>query len=137
MLSTGAVLHDWQFDWVREAVGPVPLQSISGGTDIIGCFVLGHPGAAGRARPLPVAAASASTSRRWTTTAGRCVGQVGELVCRRPFPSRPVGFLRDPDGARFHDAYFADHPGVWTHGDMIDDRAGRVGPACTAAPTAC
>src|SRR3712207_7451741 len=41
--STGAVLHDWQFDWVAEAVGTLPLQSISGGTDIIGCFVLGHP----------------------------------------------------------------------------------------------
>ncbi|PRY49354.1 acetoacetyl-CoA synthetase [Geodermatophilus tzadiensis] len=119
VLSTGAVLHDWQFDWVAEAVGPVPLQSVSGGTDVIGCFVLGAP-------DVPVRRGRCQTrSLGLDVTAvdedGReVVGRVGELVCRRPFPSRPVGFLRDPDGSRFHDAYFADHPGVWTHGDLIE-----------------
>ncbi|HET6392305.1 MAG TPA: thioesterase domain-containing protein, partial [Blastococcus sp.] len=48
------------------------------------------------------------------------VGEVGELVCRAPFPSRPLGFLRDPDGARFHGSYFAEHAGMWTHGDLIE-----------------
>jgi acetoacetyl-CoA synthetase len=118
VLSTGAVLHDWQFDWVREAVGPVPLQSISGGTDIIGCFVLGHP-----ERPVEQGhcqSLSLGLDVAAVDDDGRPVfGQVGELVCRRPFPSRPLGFLRDPDGTRFHDAYFADHAGLWTHGDMI------------------
>ena len=118
VLSTGAVLHDWQFDWVREAVGPVPLQSISGGTDIVGCFVLGHP-----ERPVPRGhCQSLSLGLDVAALDDDCrpvLGQVGELVCRRPFPSRPVRFLRDPDGARFHDAYFADHAGMWTHGDMI------------------
>ncbi|WP_369257946.1 acetoacetate--CoA ligase [Geodermatophilus amargosae] len=119
VLSTGAVLHDWQFDWVTEAVGPVPLQSISGGTDIIGCFVLGAP-------DLPVRRGRSQTRSLGLDVAavdedGReVVGQVGELVCRRPFPSRPVGFLRDPDGRRFHDAYFADHAGMWTHGDLVE-----------------
>jgi acetoacetyl-CoA synthetase len=119
VLSTGAVLHDWQFDWVQESVGEVPLQSISGGTDIIGCFVLGHP-----ERPV-VRGRCQSISLGLDVAAldddGEPVfGQAGELVCRRPFPSRPTGFLRDPSGSRFHDAYFADHPGVWTHGDMIE-----------------
>jgi acetoacetyl-CoA synthetase len=48
------------------------------------------------------------------------IGVIGELVCRTPFPSRPVGFLDDPDGRRYHDAYFAQNPGMWTHGDLID-----------------
>ncbi|MCW0212429.1 MAG: acetoacetate--CoA ligase [Pseudonocardia sp.] len=119
VLSTGAVLHDWQFDWLAEAVGPLPLQSISGGTDIIGCFVLGHPDlpvrpgrCQSRSLGLDVAAVDVNGQE--------VVGAVGELVCRRPFPSRPVGFLRDADGSRFHDAYFADHPGVWTHGDLVE-----------------
>jgi acetoacetyl-CoA synthetase len=119
VLSTGAVLHDWQFDWVAEAVGPLPLQSMSGGTDIIGCFVLGSP-------ELPVRRGRAQMRSLGLDVAavdehGReLVGAVGELVCRQPFPSRPVGFLRDPDSTRFHLSYFADHPGMWTHGDLID-----------------
>ncbi|MGY1601019.1 acetoacetate--CoA ligase [Geodermatophilus sp. SYSU D00815] len=119
VLSTGAVLHDWQFDWVADAVGPVPLQSISGGTDIIGCFVLGSPEVPVRrgrcsARSLGLDVAAVDADGR------EVVGAVGELVCRRPFPSRPIGFLRDPDGSRFHAAYFAAHPGTWTHGDLVD-----------------
>jgi acetoacetyl-CoA synthetase len=119
VLSTGAVLHDWQFDWVAEHVGPVPLQSISGGTDVIGCFVLGTPDAPVRrgrsqARSLGLDVAAVDED------GAEVVGAVGELVCRNPFPSRPVGFLRDPDGARFHASYFAAHPGVWTHGDLVD-----------------
>jgi acetoacetyl-CoA synthetase len=119
VLSTGAVLHDWQFDWVAEAVGPLPLQSVSGGTDIIGCFVLGSPELPVRrgrcqVRSLGLDVAAVDEDGR------EVVGEVGELVCRRPFPSRPVGFLRDPDGARFHASYFAAHPGTWTHGDLVD-----------------
>jgi acetoacetyl-CoA synthetase len=119
VLSTGAVLHDWQYDWVAEHVGPVPLQSISGGTDIIGCFVLGSPEqpvrrgrCSARSLGLDVAAVDEDGAE--------VVGAVGELVCRRPFPSRPVGFLRDPDGARFTAAYFAEHTGMWTHGDLVE-----------------
>src|SRR4051794_33986060 len=118
VLSTGAVLHEWQFDWVADAVGDMPLQSISGGTDIIGCFVLGHP-------ELPVRPGRCQSISLGLDVAafdedGRAVlGDVGELVCRNPFPSRPTGFLDDPDSERFHTAYFSQHPGVWTHGDHI------------------
>jgi acetoacetyl-CoA synthetase len=119
VLSTGAVLHPWQFDWVADAVGEMPLQSISGGTDIVGCFVLGHPDEPvrrGRCQSLGLGLDVAALDGD-----GRPVlGEVGELVCRRPFPSRPVGFLADPDGRRFQESYFSQHPGVWTHGDLIE-----------------
>ena len=119
VLSTGAVLHDWQFDWLAQSVGPQPLQSISGGTDILGCFVLGHPELPVRvgrcqARSLGLDVAAVDEDGK------ELVGRVGGLVCRRPFPSRPIGFLRDPDGTRFHAAYFADHAGMWTHGDLVE-----------------
>lgn len=119
ILSTGSVLRDWQFDWVAAEVGPVKLQSISGGTDIIGCFALGHPQLPVRrgmlqSRSLGLDVQALATE---TTPSGSAVG---ELVCRNPFPSRPLGLLGDEDGSRFHDAYFAANEGVWTHGDLIE-----------------
>jgi acetoacetyl-CoA synthetase len=119
VLSTGSVLRDWQFDWVAEEVGPVKLQSISGGTDIIGCFALGHPDLPVRrgmlqCRSLGLDVEALATE---TTPAGTAIG---ELVCRNPFPSRPLGLLGDEDGSRFHDAYFSQNEGVWTHGDLIE-----------------
>ena len=145
ILSTGAILQDAQFDWVARAVGPQALQSISGGTDILGCFVLGHPDLPvprGHAQccslgldvqvwregwPLSggegaVSGVSAGRVTTATNATGATSGQsrVGQLVCANPFPSRPLGFFGDADGARFHAAYFAEHPGVWTHGDLIE-----------------
>lgn len=126
VLSTGSVLRDWQYDWVAEEVGPVKLQSISGGTDIIGCFVLGHP-------ELPVVRGTIQSRslgldvQALATEATPTDSPVGELICRNPFPSRPLGFLGDEDGSRFHDAYFAANEGVWTHGDLIEfDAEGRA-----------
>src|SRR6476620_2102612 len=118
VLSTGSVLRDWQFDWVAEEVGPVKLQSISGGTDIVGCFVLGHPALPVRrgmiqCRSLGLDVQALDTDRTPTDS------PVGELICRNPFPSRPLGFLGD-DGSRFHEAYFSQNEGVWTHGDLIE-----------------
>jgi acetoacetyl-CoA synthetase len=119
VLSTGAVLHDWQFTWVAENVGPQSVESISGGTDIIGCFVLGHPELP--VRPGRCQSRSLGLDVAAVDDAGvEVVGEIGELVCRRPFPSRPVGFLNDPGGVRFHASYFAAHPGMWTHGDLVE-----------------
>lgn len=117
ILSTGSVLFDAQFDWVRDHVKLLPLQSISGGTDILGCFVLGNPN-------LPIVTGMAQCKslaldvQAWHEGT-RCDG-VGQLICANPFPSRPLGFFGDANGAHFHAAYFADNQGVWTHGDFIE-----------------
>ncbi|MFC3123603.1 acetoacetate--CoA ligase [Pseudoroseomonas globiformis] len=115
ILSTGSILQPGQYQWVSSNVKDVPLHSISGGTDIIGCFVLGHP-------ELPVNAGESSCRSLGIDV--RALGAessdgVGELVCAKPFPSRPLGFLHDEDGSRFHAAYFAQNPGYWTHGDLV------------------
>jgi len=119
VLSTGSVLRDWQYDWVAEEVGPVKLQSISGGTDVVGCFVLGHPELPVRrgmiqCRSLGLDVQALASDSTPSDSA------IGELVCRNPFPSRPLGLLGDADGSRFHAAYFAANEGVWTHGDLIE-----------------
>ncbi|HUD70753.1 MAG TPA: acetoacetate--CoA ligase, partial [Dongiaceae bacterium] len=118
LLSTGSILYDAQYDWVREHLKHVPVQSISGGSDIIGCFVLGHPllpvwrgESQSLSLGLDVRALDEGVARR----PGR-----GALVCANPFPSRPVGVFGDLDGRRFHDAYFAENEGFWTHGDAIE-----------------
>ncbi|AQV99251.1 acetoacetate--CoA ligase (plasmid) [Cupriavidus necator] len=117
MMSTGAVLFDAQFEWVRDHVKALPLQSISGGTDILGCFVLGNPN-------LPVYAGEAQCKslaldvQAWEQ--GASTSGIGELVCANPFPSRPLGFFGDTEGKGFHAAYFTGNPGVWTHGDRIE-----------------
>jgi acetoacetyl-CoA synthetase len=117
MQSTGSILFDRHYDWVSENVKAIPLQSISGGTDIIGCFVLGSPSLPvyrGEAQCVSLAMdVRAQTGD--TAPAGR-----GELICANPFPSRPIGLYGDADGRRFHDAYFSQNPGVWTHGDFIE-----------------
>ena len=117
ILSTGAVLYDEQFNWVFEHVKPLPLQSICGGTDILGCFVLGNPN-------LPIYAGEAQCKslgldvQAWEQGARASV--VGQLVCLNPFPSRPLGFFGDTDGASFHAAYFNQNAKIWTHGDLIE-----------------
>jgi len=119
ILSTGSILYDEQYDWVAQAVKAVPLQSISGGTDIIGCFVLGNP-------ELPVSRGEAQCRSLAMDVAAVgpdskdvAIGAIGELVCRNPFPSRPLGFFGDSEGGRFYDAYFSQNPGMWTHGDIV------------------
>ncbi|MXP63095.1 acetoacetate--CoA ligase [Roseomonas sp. M0104] len=120
ILSTGSILQPRQYDWVRDHVkAEVPLQSISGGTDIIGCFVLGNPN-------LPVYRGEAQCRSlgldvRALLPRDEPEARIGELICANPFPSRPLGLHGDADGTRFHAAYFSQHPGVWTHGDLIEE----------------
>ncbi|WP_284275668.1 AMP-binding protein [Bradyrhizobium iriomotense] len=119
VLSTGSILYPRQYDWVRDEVkATIPLQSISGGTDIIGCFVLGNPN-------LPVHRGEAQCRSlgldvRSLPPPDDPQAAIGELVCANPFPSRPLGFRGDVDGRRFHATYFAQNPGFWTHGDLIE-----------------
>jgi acetoacetyl-CoA synthetase len=120
LLCTGSILYEHAYTWVRDHVKAVPLQSVSGGTDILGCFVLGNPN-------LPVHAGecqcrSLGLDVQAAQLADRLAGAapIGELICANPFPSRPLGFYGDVDGTRFHASYFARNPGVWTHGDLIE-----------------
>ena len=114
VLSTGSILYPRQFDWIAEQVKAVPVQSISGGTDILGCFVLGNP-------LLPVYRGQAQCRSLGLDV--RSIpeqAKIGELICANPFPSRPTGFYGEASDRRYHDAYFAQNPGVWTHGDLIE-----------------
>jgi acetoacetyl-CoA synthetase len=118
VLSTGSILYERQYDWVRDHVSELPLQSISGGTDIIGCFVLGNPN-------LPVyrgevQCRSLALDVRALPPPGEPGAAIGELICTNPFPSRPLGFHGDDGNRRFHESYFSQNPGVWTHGDLIE-----------------
>jgi acetoacetyl-CoA synthetase len=120
ILSTGSPLAPASFDWVyRDVKRDVHLASISGGTDIISCFVGGVP-----TRPVwrgeiqgPALGMRVDVFGDGGRPVG--VGVQGELVCTTPFPSMPVAFWNDPAGAKYRDAYFAAWPGVWRHGDWI------------------
>uniref|UniRef100_A0AAU3HRM3 Acetoacetate--CoA ligase n=1 Tax=Streptomyces sp. NBC_01393 TaxID=2903851 RepID=A0AAU3HRM3_9ACTN len=116
---TGSALPASAYPWVRDHVGEgVLLASTSGGTDVVSGF-------AGSAPNTPVWAGELSAPNLGVAlaaydTAGRPVtGQVGELVVTRPMPSMPLYFWNDPDGTRYHDAYFTAYPGIWRHGDWI------------------
>jgi len=128
ILSTGSPLMPASFDFVYEHVKQdVQLASISGGTDIISCFALGCP-------VLPVwrgelqCRGLGMAVEVFDDEGTSHVEEPGELVCTKPFPSMPVGFWNDPDGRKYHDAYFARFPGVWHHGDWakLTDHGGLV-----------
>ena len=122
VLSTGSPLSPEQFDWTYANVrDDIPLASVSGGTDIIGCFAGGVPTWPVRRGELQGRSLGMAVEA-WDAHGRPVIAEKGELVCTRPFPSMPVGFWDDPDGSRYHDAYFADHPGTWTHGDFIEIR---------------
>jgi len=120
--STGMPLNPEQFDWVYDHVRrDVQLASISGGTDIIGCFALGVPTLPVRRGQLQARALGMAVES-WDENGVAHVGRKGELVCTRAFPSMPVSFWNDPTGERYRAAYFEQFPGVWTHGDFIEIR---------------
>jgi acetoacetyl-CoA synthetase len=120
MFSTGSPLSPEGFDWVyREIKQDILLASISGGTDIVSCFVLGNP-------VLPVYRGEIQCRGLGMAVdvfddEGRPVrAQKGELVCTRPFPVMPVGFWNDPDGRKYHAAYFERFENIWCHGDFSE-----------------
>ena len=120
ILSTGSPLVPESFDYVYEAIkNDVQLSSISGGTDIVSCFVLGNP--AGPVRRGEIQMPGLGLAVDVWDDGGRPVrGLKGELVCTRPFPCMPVRFWNDPDGSRYRSAYFARFPNVWCHGDFAE-----------------
>jgi acetoacetyl-CoA synthetase len=123
MLSTGSPLVAEGFDYVYASIKQdLCLASISGGTDIVSCFVLGNP--AGpvwrgeiQAKGLGLAVAVYDEDGR-PLSSGK-----GELVCTRPFTAMPIGFWNDPDGAKYRAAYFERFPNVWRHGDWCEETA--------------
>ena len=120
ILSTGSPLVPESFDFVYEDIKrDAALCSISGGTDILSCFVGGSP-------LLPVwrgeiqAKMLGMASDVWDEDGKPVVGEKGELVCTKSFPSMPIGFWNDGDGAKYRAAYFERFPGVWCHGDFAE-----------------
>jgi acetoacetyl-CoA synthetase len=117
--STGSPLHADGFEWVHRHVEPdVHLASISGGTDICGCFVGGDPTAPVWAGEIQGPALGMDVDVFDEQGRSCPTGVDGELVCRPNFPSVPLGFWGDPDGSRFHAAYFERFDGWWTQGDF-------------------
>ncbi len=119
ILSTGSPLPNASYEYVyRDIKVDVQLASISGGTDIVSCFMLGCP-------VLPVYRGEIQTRGLGMRVecfdeAGKPLqDEVGELVCTAPFPSRPVCFWNDPDGSKYRGAYFEHFPEIWRHGDFI------------------
>ena len=122
ILSTGSPLQAETFDYVyRDWKRDVHLASISGGTDICGCFLGGNPLLPVRRGELQCALLGMDVVVLDEQGQAR-VGQNGELVCRNAHPSQPLGFWGDVDGSRYQAAYFARFPGVWTHGDYAEQR---------------
>jgi acetoacetyl-CoA synthetase len=119
MLSTGSPLAPESFQFVYDNVkADLHLASISGGTDICGCFVGGNP-----LSPVFKGEIQGPMLGMATDVCGddaRPVHGKGELVCLRPFPSMPVMFWNDADGEKYHNAYFARFPGIWCHGDFAE-----------------
>ncbi|WP_298625900.1 acetoacetate--CoA ligase [uncultured Zoogloea sp.] len=120
MFSTGSPLVPEGFEYVyREIKADLCLSSISGGTDIVSCFVLGNP-------TLPVYAGEIQCKGLgmavdvFDETGTPVRSEKGELVCTRPFPVMPIGFWKDDDGARYRAAYFARFDNVWCHGDYSE-----------------
>ena len=117
---TGSPLTAASYYWVRDAVGErVQVGSSSGGTDTVAGFAGGAPTT--DVWPGEISAPHLGVAlAAWDEAGQPVIGQVGELVVTKPMPSMPLYFWNDPDGTRYHDAYFSTFPGVWRHGDWME-----------------
>ena len=120
LLSTGSPLSVEGFEYVyRDIKADLQLASISGGTDLNGCFALGNP-------MCPVYASElqgrglAMKVEAFSEAGTPLIGEQGELVCSAPFPSMPIYFWDDPENKKYHAAYFNVYPHIWRHGDYIE-----------------
>jgi acetoacetyl-CoA synthetase len=119
VFSTGSPLSIEGFKFIyQEVKADLQLASIAGGTDLNGCFAIGNP-------ILPVYAGElqcrplAMDVRAFDEGGNELIDEQGELVCCKPFPSMPIYFWDDPDGSKYHNAYFDVYPNVWRHGDFV------------------
>ena len=120
MLTTGSPLAPSSFDYVyRDIKTDICLSSISGGTDIVSCFVLGNPILPVWRGELQCNGLGMAVEVRRDDGSEADTGETGELCCTKPFPSMPVYFWGDEDGSKYHSAYFEKFPGIWAHGDFV------------------
>ncbi len=118
--STGSPLAAETFEWVYHAISDtVHLASISGGTDIVSCFVLGDPTSPVYAGEIQRPGLGMAVDV-WDDEGHSLVSGKGELVCTKAFPSMPIGFWDDVAGSKYRTAYFDRFPGVWCHGDFAE-----------------
>ena len=127
IIAGGSVLSPEGFDYVyRHIARDVHLSSSCGGTEIMGCFLGSNPW--GPVRRGELQAPALGMDMAVLNADGAPVSdQKGELVCRSPFPSLPLGLLDDDDGTRFRETYFSQNPGMWTQGDYTESRAASGG----------
>ncbi len=119
VLSTGSPLSIENFEFVyNEVKSDLQLASISGGTDINGCFALGNPMGPVYAGELQCRGLAMDV-KAFDELGNEVIEQQGELVCCKPFPSMPIYFWDDPDGSKYKNAYFDIYPDIWRHGDFI------------------
>ncbi len=119
VLSTGSPLSIEGFEFIyQEVKADLQLASISGGTDLNGCFALGNPMEPVYAGELQCRGLAMDV-RAFDELGNELIDEQGELVCCKPFPSMPIYFWDDPDGSKYHDAYFDIFPNIWRHGDFV------------------
>ncbi len=119
VLSTGSPLSIEGFEFIyAEVKQDVQLASISGGTDLNGCFALGNPMGSVYAGELQCRGLAMDV-RAFDELGNELIDQQGELVCCKPFPSMPIYFWDDPDGSKYYNAYFDVFPNIWRHGDFV------------------
>jgi acetoacetyl-CoA synthetase len=120
ILSTGSTLYPSQFDYITQSIKPLWIQSISGGTDIIGCFGLGCP-----LKPVRRGEVQAKSLGYdvcvFNEKRERVIGEEGELICASAAPSMPLCFLEDATGEHYRAAYFGEFQDVWRHGDFLEE----------------
>lgn len=120
LLVCGAPTLPHQFDWVYESIkSDMMFSSISGGTEILGCFLIGSPLHPVRRGQLAVKALGHAVSVL-DDRGVEVIERRGELVCTEPFPSMPITFWGEGGDARYHDTYFSDRNEIWTHGDIAE-----------------
>jgi acetoacetyl-CoA synthetase len=122
LLCTGSALSPQSYDFVYRDFKPdVCLASMSGGTDIVSCFVNGNPMSAVR-RGENMGKSLGMAVEVWNDDRQPVIGEKGELVCTRHFPAMPIGLWNDPDATRLRQSYFSLFPGVWAQGDYAEQR---------------